>query len=117
TTGQIARGAIEQGAVAAVIGGGARAFKPVGGKNEANSRDTTGRAGGTSVDQVPAGQADPAEAAALKSAIQQPTSGDQGNTSVSPIRARNMDPSLFQQPTPSPSRPYMPANMDPSLFA
>jgi len=118
TPSDIAWGSIEQGAVGAVIGGGLRVFKPKGGENEANSRDTTGKgqSAGGQVTVVPEGQADPAQAQALTSAAQ-PTPGDQANTSLSPVRARNMDPSLFQQPTPPPTRPYMPTNMDPSLFA
>ena len=72
TPSQIAWGTIEQGAVGAVVGGGGKFFRPEGGKNEANSRDTTGkgRSVGGQVVEVPAGQADPAQAASLQSATQ-----------------------------------------------
>jgi hypothetical protein len=107
TPSDIAWSSIEQGAIGAVIGGGGRFFRPQGGKNEANSKDTTGRAGGVSVDQVPAGQADPAEAAALQSAVgtqqELPLTGGKGQAPPprpAPPPAPTLPRGPYQQPLP-----------------
>jgi hypothetical protein len=105
TPGQIAIGSIEQGALGAVIGGGARFFRPEGGKNEANSRDTTGRAGSTQVTQVPAGQPDPAQAQALQSATQ-PVPGQQGELPLT--GGKGQAPLRWPTPPPPPTPPRGP---------
>jgi len=72
TVGAIATGAIEQGAIGAVVGGGSRFIrKPVGGEYKPGVDPSADKdvKSGTQVVQVPAGQADPAEAQALQSSI------------------------------------------------